>query len=106
VFDPEKWLCAKADKISKVLILAKSDQIQIIPDNSATRIRVILPDFSGKEILRIFDLNGRIVQSGLLKAKDSRVEIRKSGNGIYVVEVQSVSQRKTQKVLLSPSQAE
>lgn len=105
-FDPDKWLCARADKISEVRVIAKSEQIQIIPDYNTNRVRIILPDFSGKETLRIFDLNGRIILSGLLKAKDSWVEIKEQRKAIYVVEIQSGGQRKTMKVLLSPSQAE
>lgn len=100
-FDPEKWLCAKADIALPVIEISDSEQIQIIPEYSNQRIRVILPEFSGKEIFRIFDMNGRTVLTGLLKGKDSRIEIKTLRTGIYLAEIQTKNKKKVGKIIVS-----
>ncbi|MDP2338840.1 MAG: M1 family aminopeptidase [Bacteroidota bacterium] len=100
-FDPEKWLIAKADKVLPVQEISKPEQIQIIPDCSTNRIRVILPDFTGKETFRIFDLNGRTILNRMVQSKDSRIEINELRNGIYLVEVQTINQKRTKKIRIN-----
>ena len=99
-FDPMQWLCAKADKITAVQQLTKPALIQIIPDYSVKKLHVILPDYSGKESLRIIDVNGRIIRSSLLNGKDSWIDITDLRNGIYLVEVQSKGQNKSEKIII------
>lgn len=98
-FDPEHWLCAKADILLPVIKISKSEQIQIIPEYSTKKIRILLPEFSGKEIFRIFDLNGRTVLTDLLKEKDSRIEINTLKKGIYLMEVKTKSEKKVEKII-------
>ncbi len=82
------------------------DDIQIIPENDSKSIRVLLPEYLGVGKLRIFDLAGRIVKSCELGGHDSKIATSDLRDGIYLVEVQSGKLKKTEKVLLSPSQAE
>ena len=100
-FDPDKWLIAKADIVSPVLDITKTKEIQIIPENDLKRIRVLLPDYSGKEKIRIFDLTGRTIRSGLLQSNDSSVDTKNLKTGIYLVEVQTKNQRKTEKIRIN-----
>jgi hypothetical protein len=99
-FDPDKWLCAKADIVLPVSEITKSEQIQIVSEYSTKKIRVILPEFSGKEIFRIFDLNGRTVLKGLLKEKDSRIEINSLKKGVYLIGVETKSEKKVAKIIV------
>ena len=105
-FDPDKWLIAKADIVDAVLHVSEIKHIQIIPENKSKRIRVLLPENSGEGKLRIVDLSGRIVKSCELFESDSQIIVSNLKSGIYLVEVQSGKLKKTEKVLLSPSQAE
>lgn len=100
-FDPEKWLIAKSDKVLPIPQIAKREQIQIIPEYSMNRIRVILPDFSGKESLRIFDLEGRLVLKTVLQTSDSQIEIKSIKKGFYLVEVQAKNLRKVEKIRIN-----
>jgi len=100
-FDPQQWLCAKADIVLAVPEVSINASIQIIPVNSTHSIRIILPDFAGGEIMHIYDLNGRTVFKGLLKGKDSLTDISKLKKGMYVVEVQSKSNQKKEKIVIS-----
>ena len=100
-FDPEKWLCAKVDIVLPVLEVSKSEQIQIIPEYSTRRIRILLPEFSGKETFRIVDLNGRTVLTGLLQGNDSHIEISTLKKGVYLIEVQTKSRKKARKIIVS-----
>lgn len=99
-FDPEKWLIAKADQIVLVQELANPKQIQIIPEYSLKRIRVILPEFSGNETFRMVDLTGKNVLSGTLQEKDSRIVIDKLKSGIYLVEIDAGNQKRTEKIVV------
>jgi aminopeptidase N len=99
-FDPEKWLCAKADKVVAVNELRKTGQIEIIPEYSLKRIRVIVPEFTGNETYQIIDLRGSLVQSGSIASQDSKIEVSTLGTGIYLLEVNSKSQKRTEKFLV------
>jgi len=105
-FDPNKWLIAKADIVDAVVQVSEIRAIQIIPENDSKSIRVLLPEYLGVGKLRIFDLAGRIVKSCELGGHDSKIATSDLRDGIYLVEVQSGKLKKTEKVLLSPSQAE
>jgi len=105
-FDPDKWLIAKADIVDAVGQVSEIRDIQIIPENESKSIRVLLPEYSGEGKLRIVDLSGRIVKNFELSGNDSKITISDLRSGIYLVEVQSGKLKKTEKVLLSPSQAE
>ena len=100
-FDPDKWLCDKSYIVVPGLEVLKPDQIQIIPDYSTKRIRIILPEFSGKEIFRIFDLSGRIASSGLLTGQDSQIEINSLKNGVYLIEIQIENRKKVEKIIVN-----
>lgn len=99
-FDPEKWLIAKMDFALESKDVVKDVHIQIIPEYSTHSIRIILPDFARGEILRIYDLNGRIVLTSLLKRKDSHIEISTLKKGLYVVEVQTEKTREQKKIVI------
>jgi hypothetical protein len=99
-FDPDKWLIAKVDAIVPAKLITENQQIRIIPENTSGTVRVILPDFSGKETFRLIDLNGKTIQSGLLTAKDSRIDFRAPVKGIYVIEIQTQSGNKTSKMVV------
>lgn len=105
-FDPDKWLIAKADIVDAVLHIAEIEDIHIIPENESKSIRVLLPGYSGVGKLQIVDLMGRIVKNCELFGSDSKIVTSDLRGGIYLVEVQSGKLRKTEKILLSPSQAE
>ena len=99
-FDPQKWLCAKAGIVLAVPEVSKPANIQIITEYSTHSIRIILPDFTGREVLRIFDLNGRAVLNVLLKDKDSHIDTSTLKKGMYVVEVQSKKDQKKEKIVI------
>jgi len=100
-FDPDKWLIAKVDKISPAILVSEIMEIQIIPEYVSKKIRVLLPDFSGKETLRIVDVNGRTVSQALLQAEDSRVDVSNLRKGLYLAEVQTKTQNKTVKLVVN-----
>lgn len=100
-FDPDKWLCAIADKVLAASEISGPGQIQIIPEYAAKQIRIVLPEGSGKETFRIFDLTGRTFLSGWLPAKDSKVDIGTLKNGIYLVEVETTNKKKVQKIMVN-----
>ena len=100
-FDPEKWLCAKADIVSPVHEITRSEEIQIIPESTTKKIRIILPEFSGTENYRIFDLNGKTVMTGFLHSKDSRIESHILKKSIYLVEVKTRDFRKVAKLIVN-----
>jgi hypothetical protein len=99
-FDPQKWLCAKVDMALPVHEVSKSGQIQVIPEYSSKRIRVILPELYGIEIFRILDLNGRTVLTGLLAKADSWINMKNLKNGIYLVEVKSKERKVVKKIIV------
>lgn len=105
-FDPNKWLIAKADIVDAVLHIAEIEDIHIIPENGSKSIRILLPGYSGVGKLQIVDLMGRIVKNCELFGSDSKIVTSDLRGGIYLVEVQSGKLQKTEKILLSPSQAE
>ncbi|MDO8929726.1 MAG: M1 family aminopeptidase, partial [Bacteroidota bacterium] len=100
-FDPEKWLCAKADIVSPARNINRSEQIEIIQEYATKTIRIILPEFSGKESFRIYDLNGRTVLTDKLKMKDSRIEPNTLKKGVYLVEVKSKNIKRVEKLIVN-----
>jgi len=100
-FDPQKWLCAKVGSILAAPEVYQPATIQIIPEYSTHSIRIILPDFSGREVLHIYDLDGRTVYTGLLKGIDSHIGTGTLKKGMYVVEVQSKNVQKKEKIVIS-----
>ena len=100
-FDPEKWLCAKADIVLPAIEVTKSEQIKIITELSGSKIRIILPEFSGTEMLRVFDLNGQAVLSVLLNGLDSRIETGTLKKGLYLVEVLTKTRNKVEKIVVN-----
>ena len=105
-FDPDKWLIAKADIVDAVMNVSEIADIQVIPENESKSIRILLPENSGKGKIRIVDLGGRIVKNCELFGNDSKITTSDLRSGLYLVEVKSGKLRKTEKVLLSPCQAE
>lgn len=100
-FDPDKWLIAKSDQILPVLHVSKISTISILPAYPEHRIRILLPDFSGKEQLRIVDLSGRTVLNRRLQSEDSSVDVAALKRGVYLVEVQTKDQNKMEKIVIN-----
>lgn len=100
-FDPDQWLIAKADRVLPSMEVSQISEIQIIPEYASKRIRVLLPDFSGRETLRIFNLNGRIIRTILLQTNDSQIDIQSLPIGFYLAEVNSKGQTKTVKIVVN-----
>ncbi|HAH25050.1 MAG TPA: peptidase M1 [Prolixibacteraceae bacterium] len=100
-FDPQQWLCAKADITTGVAEVLEPAFIQIFHEYSTKRLRIIMPPSPEGGVLRIVDLNGRTVLTALLKDRDSGVEISKLHDGMYVVEVQTKDAQKRQKIVIS-----
>lgn len=105
-FDPDKWLIAKADVVNPVLHVSLLADIQIIPEAKYGRLRVLLPEYLGKGNLRIFDLSGRLVKACELTESDSHINVSNLKGGIYLVNVVTNEKQKSEKILLSPFQAE
>jgi len=105
-FDPDKWLIAKADVVNPVLYVSRLADIQIIPEDKYGSLRVLLPEYLGKGNLRIVDLSGRLVKACELTGSDSHINVSSLKSGIYLVNVVTNEKQKTEKVLLSPHQAE
>jgi aminopeptidase N len=99
-FDPDQWLIAKSDKVLASPKIQLDNEIQIIPDYASKKIRVLIPDFTGKEMLRIINLNGKIIKSELLQANDSWVDIQNLTTGFYLAEVQSKTRSKSVKIVV------
>ena len=99
-FDPEQWLCAKADKVVSNNELTKQNRIQIFQEYSRKNIRVVLPEFDGSEFYRIVDLNGSLVQSGSIASQEFKIEVNTLKPGIYLLEVDSKSQKRTEKIFV------
>ena len=100
-FDPQRWLCAKADIVSGVPEVLNPAPVQIIHEPSTKRIRVILHEISENGVLNMYDLNGRTVLTGLLTDKDSSIEISALKNGMYVVEVRIKNAKRQEKIVIS-----
>jgi aminopeptidase N len=105
-FDPEKWLIAKADVVNPVPHVSLLSDIQIIPEAKNGDLRVLLPEYLGKGRLRIIDLSGKLVKSYELTGSDSQINVSNLKSGIYLVNVVTNKKQKTEKVLLSPYEAE
>ncbi|MBV5334216.1 MAG: T9SS type A sorting domain-containing protein, partial [Sulfuricurvum sp.] len=105
-FDPDKWLIAKADIVNAVEDVSENRNIQIISERESKSVRVLLPDNYGEGKLRIVDLTGRVVKNFDLSESDSRIAISDLKGGIYLVEVQVGTLKKSEKILLSPFKAE
>jgi aminopeptidase N len=105
-FDPDKWLIAKADIVNTVVDVSENRIIQIVFERESKNIRILLPDNSKKGKLRIVDMTGRVVKNFDLSESDSRIAISDLKAGIYLVEVQVGTLMKSEKILLSPFQAE
>ena len=105
-FDPDKWLIAKADVVNPVPHVSMLSDIQIIPEAKYRSIRVLLPEYLGKGTLRIVDLSGRLVKVCELTESDSHINVSNLKSGIYLVNVKTSEKQKSEKVLLSPLQAE
>ena len=105
-FDPDKWLIAKADVVNPVLYVSLLTDIQIIPEDKYGSLRVLVPEYLGKGNLRIVDLSGRLVKACELTGSDSQVNVSNLKSGIYLVNVVTNEKQKTEKILLSPYQAE
>lgn len=99
-FDPDKWLIAKADVVNELPIVARISRLQIIPLSSLKVIQILVPDFSGNETFRVFDLNGRVVQSGFLRSDNSQIGTAGLPSGVYLFEVQTRIGRTTEKVFI------
>jgi len=99
IFDPQKWLCAKADQVMQVKEISKPEKFLIFSDLAAKKIRIVLPDFDGTETIRICDLSGRIVYQNKLAGADSRIDIPSLGNMVYLIEILSANKKKTVKIL-------
>ncbi len=99
-FDPDKWLIAKADVVNELPDVARIGKLQIIPLSSLKVIQVLVPDFSGSETFRLIDINGRVVQSGVLASENSQIDTTLLPQGIYLVEVQTNTGRTTEKVFI------
>ncbi len=100
-FDPDQWLIAKNDQILPVVDISKSNEIQIIPEYTTEKVRVILPEFSGNGTFRMVDQNGRIILQELLLSQDSRIDISSLKNGVYLVEVGIKDQKRIEKIIIS-----
>jgi hypothetical protein len=102
-FDPDKWLIAKADVVNSVVQVSLIGDIQIIPESITRSLRVLLPEYPGKGILRIIDLKGRLVKVCELVASDSHIDVSDLKRGVYLATVVTAEKQKTEKVLLSPN---
>ena len=105
-FDPDKWLIAKADVVSSMLYVSLIEEIQIILESKQRSLRILIPEYLGKGILRIVDLNGRLVKTCALTESDSHIDIITLKDGIYLANVVTNEKHKTLKILFSPHQAE
>jgi len=105
-FDPDKWLIAKADVVNPVLHVSLLAEIQIIAENKYGSIRILLPEYLEKGNLRIVDLSGRLVKACELTESDSHINVSNLKSGIYLVNVVTNEKQKSEKILLSPFQAE
>ncbi len=99
-FDPDKWLCAKIEVNVSSPQPTDAEQIQIIPDYAGNRVRILLPSFTENEMLRIIDLNGRIIRNSPLSQKDSWIDILPFKEGFYVFDVQARNHKETKKILI------
>lgn len=100
-FDPDQWLIAKSDKVLPAQEISKGSEIQIIPDYASKKIRILFPDFTGKEMFRIVNLNGKIIRSVLLQANDSWIDIQSLPKGFYLAEVHTRTQSKSVKIVVN-----
>jgi aminopeptidase N len=100
-FDPDQWLIAKADRVLPAKLVSLLNEIQIITDYASKSIRVLLPDYTGQEKLRIVDLNGKIIKTVSLQTNVSLIDIQSLPKGFYLAEVHSKSQTKTVKIVVN-----
>lgn len=99
-FDPDLWLCAKADRVSGVPGHLHSDQIRIIPEHSGNELHIVLPRVSETATLSVFSVEGRAILKLNLSGPDSKVSLKNLDAGIYLVKIKSGIQEKTQKIVV------
>lgn len=100
-FDPEKWLCAKSEiLLSTPPLIDLITQLQIISLYVNKTVRVLVPDFTGHETIRIINMNGKVIRNGLLKSNDSEIDVSHLQTGIYMVEVLTKNQKKVEKIIV------
>jgi aminopeptidase N len=100
-FDPDQWLIAKADRVLAVQSVSLNNDIQIISDYVSKKIRVLLPDYTGREELRILDLAGKVIRIVPLDTYDSEIDIQSIPQGLYLAVVQTKTQSKTLKIVVN-----
>jgi len=99
-FDPDKWLCVTSDKVMKLQEISELEEIQIINNQINGRIKVVLNEFDGTEVFRIFDLNGRVIFSSKLTGRESWIDTSGLKSRVYIFEVRGGKSRKTGKIVL------
>lgn len=100
-FDPDLWLCAKADQILGVKNLSQTDQIQIFPHGAENQLRIVLLGTFKTGTLTVFNLEGKAVLSSSLSSVDSKVSLNSLRPGMYLVKVNFGPRQKTQKIVVT-----
>ncbi|MFY9153124.1 MAG: M1 family aminopeptidase, partial [Prolixibacteraceae bacterium] len=100
-FDPEKWLIAKADRITAADREMIVHEIRIIPDLAQHQIRILLAEMKGNEAVQLIDLNGKTVMTQKLRNTDSILDAGNLPTGLYLVKVQSGHTQKIGKMVVN-----
>ena len=73
---------------------------KISPNPFQTKIKIINPDYDNDIYYEIFDLNGRIVKSGISAANKSII-IDNIMNGIYIVKIKFNNRIESHRIIKS-----
>jgi hypothetical protein len=100
-FDPNSWLIAKVDQITAANPEMIVPEIRIIPDLAQRKIRIILPELKGNEMVQLFDGAGKMVMTQKLKSTDLLIDTGSLTNGLYLMKVQSGQAQKIEKMVVN-----
>ncbi len=86
--------------ISDVVNLREDVEWTVYPNPSDGEIFVQQGDFNGDAILKIYDMNGKLLKSTLLRESLSRVDLSDISQGAYIISLEKKDQIKTKKLII------
>lgn len=91
----------QADLSTSVRTLAEQTQIEVYPNPSQDQFVVRLPDLQSDWQLRVFNLQGQVIQHYKVQNQQQIVPVNNWPRGIYLVEISSNGSSSTQKMVLN-----
>jgi hypothetical protein len=75
-------------------------QFSVYPEPSKGLLNISTTHFTGNSTARIYDLNGKLIYSGLIDAAQKEINISGQKPGIYILNIKTADQVYTRKIVL------